>query len=840
MFYLAKFILRNADRSWHWRARVAFAGPLTPGRMDDLEQYAGALLCLLIFARLAREVKGVLSPLGRWPVGVKPVGDGDRDGSFLTPEDEFSRWAKNGKGPSGKRLAVSVTAVLLALTCLPVWARTTWTQRARLPLSEIAQETQAQTEPLAFPPPKMRILAFANGAGAGAGRDAETIWSELKGLHSSRDTVITLAVVTGSGECVTRGRGEGKRGDESGTDADGEPDEASRKNTNGDAETESQKNTNLGGLCCFGARVRELWTLPDTGVDAWLATQEREGKAHSSCGTVPDSNLLLLLPSDGKDVSLVMGTGRAAWVRYPAGGGKGRQTGAERAADAARRVAPVAAAYFSNGHGVDGGRRHGVGGVDGSSSSPSVSSSFLHSTRPDGAATLSFTLANAAPDFHGHNFGWRFSVDVEHAFVVKASEAMKRSVTLIAEGQVLRHVESTFASSKSVWDDTKSAFVLREEQLPFFVDGDWNLDTSVEETSVPPTHFVVYVPPRDRCPLFVVDANGATSRTNAFDIPGWGSVVVWNPETCDGGWRLAENDDEVDEKANRAEDENSSKGSDAKLETFPKKKKTPSRAERRALTKNTPRGWGRVPSLTVMRERGVTAPAVTYLTQSTVNELIGVFAGSLRKSLGLPPNAPGRNGGDTFSVLEPGVAAPERSVTVFGTPETSKEVKPLTLTSVASESGFAVWEADAVARARATQVARLARAALASLMETAANLPDMHVPESLVRGAVDALKALRAAHDAAARGRGDVAVAEAVRAHVFAENAFVNPDFNAHMYFPLEFTLAVYVPLFLPTAFPLLIGAMWDVRHFVRRRRCARAWRAGARSVEEMGKTKTQ
>lgn len=150
--------------------------------------------------------------MGRWPVGVKPVGDGDRDGSFLTPEDEFSRWAKNGKGPSGKRLAVSVTAVLLALTCLPVWARTTWTQRARLPLSEIAQETQAQTEPLAFPPPKMRILAFANGAGAGAGRDAETIWSELKGLHSSRDTVITLAVVTGSGECVTRGRGEGKGG----------------------------------------------------------------------------------------------------------------------------------------------------------------------------------------------------------------------------------------------------------------------------------------------------------------------------------------------------------------------------------------------------------------------------------------------------------------------------------------------------------------------------------------------------------------------------------------------------------------------------------------------------
>ena len=35
------------------------------------------------------------------------------------------------------------------------------------------------------------------------------------------------------------------------------------------------------------------------------------------------------------------------------------------------------------------------------------------------------------------------------------------------------------------------------------------------------------------------------------------------------------------------------------------------------------------------------------------------------------------------------------------------------------------------------------------------------------------------------------------------------------MRFPPEFSMAVYVPLFLPTAMPLLVGAMWDTRHLL-------------------------
>ena len=93
--------------------------------------------------------------------------------------------------------------------------------------------------------------------------------------------------------------------------------------------------------------MRELWTLPDEDVDAWLA--RHEPRAHESCGAGEDANALFLLPSDGADVALVMGARRAAWARFPAGGGRGRQTGSTKAADAARRAAPVAARYFATG-----------------------------------------------------------------------------------------------------------------------------------------------------------------------------------------------------------------------------------------------------------------------------------------------------------------------------------------------------------------------------------------------------------------------------------------------------------------------------------------------------------
>ena len=676
-------------RTFSTVSHSASPGPFRALAMDDLEQYAGAFLFVLIFARLAREVRGVLQPLARWPPGTSAR---DADGTFLTPEREFERWAKRGEPPGGKRLAVSLTAAMLALLCLPVWARTTWIRRASLPLRAIEAEANADSAALQFPPPALRVLAIANAAGAGADEDADTIWEALGDMRADaagkHDARLELAVLSGDGKCVTRGRVETIDDDDD--DDDDAGDSGTGKTERTDAETrrraaEKQRRS----PCCFGAAARELWTVPDADVDAWLA--RHEPRAHESCGAAEDANALFLLPSDGADVALVMGARRAAWVRFPAGGGRGRQTGAEKAADAARRAAPVAARYFK------------TGWPESSFRSPLFSVSESHpesrdesaesdarrarrarnafpATRPDGAATLSFTLADAAPDRRGHSHSWRFARDVEARFARRAAAALARCVTLNVEGQVLRHAASRVASERAAWDEDARAFVLPRAELPFFVDtSSWNVDTSPADTLAPPTHLVAYVPPRDKCPLALesrLESDDAAGTAAAFDVPGWGGVVVWNPATCAGGDFSATSVTDAGEGVSSA---TSSDAPDA-YESRPSEK--PKRSSRGRV--------GRAPSLAAMTEN-VTAPAPTVLADEALEFVLSAFAASLRVAFGLPPAPPARPPGRRRDRPGRGRPGATSARTVFGTPDTRVEVKPLTLTSARAPGGFAAW-----------------------------------------------------------------------------------------------------------------------------------------------------
>jgi hypothetical protein len=642
-------------RTFSTVSHSASPGPFRALAMDDLEQYAGAFLFLLIFARLAREVRGVLQPLARWPPGTSAR---DADGTFLTPEREFERWAKRGEPPGGKRLAVSLTAAMLALLCLPVWARTTWIRRASLPLRAIEAEANADSAALQFPPPALRVLAIANAAGAGADEDADTIWEALGDMRADaagkHDARLELAVLSGDGRCVTRGRVETIDDDDD--DDDDAGDSGTGKTERTDAETrrraaEKQRRS----PCCFGAAARELWTVPDADVDAWLA--RHEPRAHESCGAAEDANALFLLPSDGADVALVMGARRAAWVRFPAGGGRGRQTGAEKAADAARRAAPVAARYFKTGW-PESSFRSPLFSVSGESRPESRDESAEESdarrarrarnafpaTRPDGAATLSFTLADAAPDRRGHSHSWRFARDVEARFARRAAAALARCVTLNVEGQVLRHAASRVASERAAWVEDARAFVLPRAELPFFVDtSSWNVDTSPADTTAPPTHLVAYVPPRDKCPLALesrLESDDAAGTAAAFDVPGWGGVVVWNPATCAGGDFSATPVTDAGEGVSSA---TSSDAPDA-YESRPSEK--PKRSSRGRV--------GRAPSLAAMTEN-VTAPAPTVLADEALEFVLSAFAASLRVAFGLPPAPPGAAvGGGDATVLDVG------------------------------------------------------------------------------------------------------------------------------------------------------------------------------------------
>lgn len=87
--------------------------------------------------------------------------------------------------------------------------------------------------------------------------------------------------------------------------------------------------------------------------------------------------------------------------------------------------------------------------------------------------------------------------------------------------------------------------------------------------------------------------------------------------------------------------------------------------------------------------------------------------------------------------------------------------------------------------------------------------------------AADALRAAGEARSAAAGGLVDAAAAASRAAHVAAERAFFHPDIISLLYFPSEYKLAVFVPLFLPMLVTIFTGCAWDVKFFVRRRRCA-------------------
>ena len=468
-------------------------------------------------------------------------------------------------------------------------------------------------------------------------------------------------------------------------------------------------------------RLAELARLTDLDVDEW-ANSRSDGD-----GTPAGDYHLVFLPhrpqddddDDTEGVTLVVGSGRTAWVRVRSGADDAETL------DAATRATRLAGECLA------------LGKCGGGESEPGDPESDFSPLTPDGRALLSFTLANASPDRErGHVYSWRFGSDVEDRFLRHTSAALSRLGGFETEGQVLYHAKS--AGERPRWDDDKKAFVTPSSELPFFVDSEWSLDTSVGELAAKPLHFVVYVPPSDECPLLVLREDGTPSPANGFVVPGWGGVVVWNPPTCGGGTSY--------DGGNKS-----------------------------------------------------------YLSGSDLERAMEAAVGQLRQLLGLSPSPPHAD------IDEP----------------------KLNIRSVpASSAGFATWEVDVLVRRRAAAGHRAAMDSLDSLAAVVKAMPEMDVPKALAEAAGESLSESRLAREAAVDGRLEDAAVHARNSHAHAESAFFHPQIISLLYFPQEYKLAVYIPLFLPTLFPLFTGLMWDVKFYVRRTRCAAEHRRRAGKAE--------
>ncbi|KAJ1917547.1 GPI transamidase component [Tieghemiomyces parasiticus] len=75
--------------------------------------------------------------------------------------------------------------------------------------------------------------------------------------------------------------------------------------------------------------------------------------------------------------------------------------------------------------------------------------------------------------------------------------------------------------------DTSARHTLRAGDLPHFINAqDWNLEST--ETTRPLLNFILYVPAPSRTPLEIVTADGHPLPSNAFLLPRWGGVCIWN------------------------------------------------------------------------------------------------------------------------------------------------------------------------------------------------------------------------------------------------------------------------------------------------------------------------
>ncbi|KAJ7927484.1 phosphatidylinositol-glycan biosynthesis class S protein-domain-containing protein [Mycena leptocephala] len=91
------------------------------------------------------------------------------------------------------------------------------------------------------------------------------------------------------------------------------------------------------------------------------------------------------------------------------------------------------------------------------------------------------------------------------------------------ESQVQFHAPLAF-SPVSLHD----GYGLTPEDLTVFVNSaEWSLSSSVSNDPV--LHFIVFIPSASRRPLQILDPNGLPSSSDAFLLPQWGGIVIYNP-----------------------------------------------------------------------------------------------------------------------------------------------------------------------------------------------------------------------------------------------------------------------------------------------------------------------
>lgn len=226
----------------------------------------------------------------------------------------------------------------------------------------------------------------------------------------------------------------------------------------------------------------------------------------------------------------------------------------------------------------------------------------------------------------------------------------------------------------------------------------------------------------------------------------------------------------------------------------------------------------------------------------------------------LDPDAPSVNRHLNVTTLAPIFSLFRSQLkSLLGVPSLPKAISLSTPKQSGSRGGLSPWQLDALLRRRTLENVKGATETLESIVRLVHQIQSMPVKLDVVGDVVSALNALDTvrqkrllfgrvihnanfpfqAHDVASSSSAVVVTGSPLspleqtlvyssQAATFASRAFFNPDMLAMLYFPAEHTFAVYTPLFLPVAVPLLAMTLKELGQIVKARRAAKAGEAAA------------
>ncbi|KAI0676322.1 phosphatidylinositol-glycan biosynthesis class S protein-domain-containing protein [Trametes maxima] len=139
---------------------------------------------------------------------------------------------------------------------------------------------------------------------------------------------------------------------------------------------------------------------------------------------------------------------------------------------------------------------------------------------------LAFTLLNEDATSGNAALMWDIQGAIQKHFV-PLLEKLSYLHNFTIESQVQFHAPLAF-EPRRIQHDGREAHGLTQEDLTVFINSaEWTLSSSVSNDPV--IHFVLFIPSSSNSPLHILDNEGSLIQSNAFLLPQWGGIILFNP-----------------------------------------------------------------------------------------------------------------------------------------------------------------------------------------------------------------------------------------------------------------------------------------------------------------------